>query len=370
MESGRPKGTIGINRELRDCLRAKALLAYGNGSSIVGLRPKGARMYSCGKVRKESGVRLNSELNSETLKLPNKFIKLVKVCERKPKNFKASDIFDLMFNIRMYEVAYHKLKSKPGNMTPGINPTTLDGISIDTFESIIAAIKSGKFDFYPGRRVHIPKGNGKTRPLTIAPPRDKIVQEVMRMILEAIFEPTFSPNSHGFRPNRSCHSALKQVKTQFGVASFFIEGDISKCFDSFNHNKLIELVRERINDERFIQLLWKALKAGYFEFHQVQRSLVGTPQGSIISPILANIYLNHLDKFVEEIKGEFDRGKTVQRNPVYRKYEYLRNKALKVGVLRNSVSANLHLKNMLSVKARLPNDPNFRRLYYVRYADD
>lgn len=255
-ESGKPKGTQCTNRELRDCLRVQAIKTYGNGGSILRFTPKGARMYSCGQTRKKSGVRLPSELlNEENLKLPNKFIKLVKVCERKPKNFKVSDIFDLMFNIRMYEVAYHKLKSKPGNMTPGINPTTLDGVSIEVFQDIINSLKSGQFKFSPGRRVLIPKANGKTRPLTIAPPRDKIVQEVMRMILEAVFEPTFSPNSHGFRSDKSCHSALKQVKTQFGAASFLIEGDISKCFDSFNHNKLIELVKARICDERFIQLL-------------------------------------------------------------------------------------------------------------------
>lgn len=325
-------------------------------------------MYSCGRTRNKSGVRLPSEsLNEENLKLPNKFIKLINICERKPANFKVSDIFDLMCNIRMYEVAYHKLKSKPGNMTPGINPTTLDGISTEVFQNIIDSIKSGQFQFSQGRRVLIPKANSKTRPLTIAPPKDKIVQEVMRMILEAVFEPTFSPNSHGFRSNKSCHTALKQVKTQFGVASFFIEGDISNCFPSFNHNKLVDLVSERINDERFLQLIWKALRAGYFEFHQIQHSIIGTPQGSIISPILSNIYLHPFDKFVEGLKGEFDLGKTVQRNLIYRKYENLRMKALRSG---DRLTANIHLKNMQSVKARLPNDPNFRRLYYVRYADD
>ena len=103
--------------------------------------------------------------------------------------------------------------------------------------------------------VEIPKANGKTRPLTVASPRDKVVQEVMRMIIEAIFEPTFSPNSHGFRPGKSCHTALRQVKTQFGGASFFIEGDISKCFDSFDHALIINFVKERVNDERFIRLI-------------------------------------------------------------------------------------------------------------------
>lgn len=161
-----------------------------------------------------------------------------------------------MFNIRMYEVAYHKLKSNPGNMTPGIIPETLDGMSRDWIEETIDQMRDGSFQFKPGRRIQIPKpGSSKTRPLTIAPPRDKIVQEVMRMIIEVIFEPIFSDNSHGFRPNRGCHTALRQVKTQFGATTNIIEGDISKCFDSFDHEVLIELIKRKINDTRFIQLI-------------------------------------------------------------------------------------------------------------------
>lgn len=140
-------------------------------------------------------------------------------------------------------------------MTPGIDKVTFDGISNETFQGIIDSMKNESFQFKSGRRVNILKANGKTRPLTVAPPRDKIVQEVMRMILEAIFEPTFSTNSHGFRPDRSCHTALRQVKTQYGGASFFIEGDISKCFDSFDHTILVDLIKNRISDERFIRLL-------------------------------------------------------------------------------------------------------------------
>jgi len=204
-------------------------------------------MYSNDSNREGSGVR--------PLELPKRFIKLVRICERRTDEFKASDIYSLMFNIEMYEAAYKKLKSNPGNMTPGIDQTTLDGVSREVFQQIINSMKDEKFQFKPGRRVYIPKANGKMRPLTVAPPRDKIVQEVMRMILEAIFEPTFSENSHGFRPGRSCHTALRQVKTQFGGASFFIEGDISKCFDSFDHEVLVDLVKERVSDERFIRLI-------------------------------------------------------------------------------------------------------------------
>lgn len=204
-------------------------------------------MYSSVTNRDGSGIR--------PTELPKKYTKLVNICERRIDEFKVNDIYTLMFNTEMYEIAYKKLKSNPGNLTPGIDKITLDGISSEVFHEIIKSMKDESFQFKPGRRVNIPKANGKTRPLTVAPPRDKIVQEVMRMILEAIFEPTFSENSHGFRPNRSCHTALRQVKTQFGGATFFIEGYISKCFDSFDHRLLIDLIKERISDERFIRLL-------------------------------------------------------------------------------------------------------------------
>nr|YP_010424016.1 hypothetical protein NQV51_mgp39 [Aspergillus sclerotioniger]USH57614.1 hypothetical protein [Aspergillus sclerotioniger] len=363
-EEGEPKGTIGNSYELRDHLRIGSSLIYGDGGSILGNNlPKGARMFSSRANREGSGVRPNLNVSE----LPRKFTKLVEISSKRHDNIKFNDIYTLMFNTKLYEVAYGKLKSNPGNMTPGIDKTTLDGVSLKVFHEIINSMKDESFQFKPGKRVEIPKPNGKTRPLTIAPPRDKIVQEVMRMILEAIFEPTFSANSHGFRPNRSCHTALRQVKTQFGGASFFIEGDISKCFDSFDHNKLIELLKERINDERFIRLLWKSLKAGYVQFNSIKVSIIGTPQGSIISPILSNIYLNKLDKFVNDLKNEFDKGKEARINPEYKHLDYLRQKALKS---QDHLTAVKHLREMQKIKARMPKDDNFRRLYYVRYADD
>lgn len=213
-------------------------------------------MYSCESKGKKSGVRLKETPREVVVSyLPKKFTKLANISTIRKENFKASDIYDLMYNEKLYEVAYKKLKSKPGNMTPGADQTTLDGVSQSTFRDIIKSLKDGSFQFSPGRKVNIPKSHGGTRTLTIASPRDKIVQEVMRMILEVIFEPTFSDNSHGFRINRSCHTALKQIKGEFGGASHFIEGDITKCFDSVNHHLLINLLEERIDDPRFIQLI-------------------------------------------------------------------------------------------------------------------
>lgn len=365
MENWRPTGTIAKNKVLRDCLSvANTYTTYGNGASIVSNKLKGGRKYPFTSTSQSIGFRCYSTERN----LPRRFEKLINICSSPKEYFKVNDIYKLMYNAKMYELAYNKLKSNPGNMTSGINTTTLDELSIELIENIISQMKDNSFQFKPGRRIQITKpGKIGTRPITITPPRDKIVQEVMRMIIEQIFEPTFSSNSHGFRPNRGCHTALRQIKTQFGASSFIVEGDISKCFDSFDHNILIKLIEKKINDKRFIHLIWKALRAGYLEFHTVQDSIIGTPQGSILSPILANIYLHELDKYIEELKVNYDKGITAARNPIYRQLEHLRSKANKI---KNHKLGRIILKQMQKIQSRLPNDPNFRRLYYVRYADD
>jgi group II intron reverse transcriptase/maturase len=273
-------------------------------------------------------------------------------------------LYKLLYDRKLYQIAYDKLKSKPGNMTPGITPTTLDGISLEVIDKIIEEMKLGTFQFQPGRRVNIPKANGKTRPLTIAPPRDKLVQECIRMILESIYESSFSEYSHGFRPNKGCHSALKMMNQKFRVTSWFIEGDISNCFPSIDHDILIQILEERIKDKRLIDLIRKALKAGYFEFKELSISVVGTPQGSIISPILANIYLDKLDKFVETLKSEFDKGSKASVNPEWKRLENAMWRAKTIEDKRRI------RKELIAIKSKLAIDPNFKRLSYVRYADD
>ena len=144
-----------------------------------------------------------------------KIRKIAMLSKSNPKFIFRDKLYKILYDREIFQIAYDKLKSKPGNMTPGILPTTLDGLSIEVIDEITNSLRKGTFRFQPGRRVQIPKANGKMRPLTIAPPRDKLVQEVMRMILEAIYEPTFLENSHGFRPGKSCHSALKMIKQRF-----------------------------------------------------------------------------------------------------------------------------------------------------------
>jgi group II intron reverse transcriptase/maturase len=264
-------------------------------------------------------------------------------------------------------LAYDNIKSKPGNMTPGIVPTTLDGMSLEEFNKLSELLKKESFNFQPGRRVQIPKpGKKGSRPLTIAPARDKIVQEAMRIVLEAIFEPTFLDSSHGFRPNRSCHSAWYQIYRDFKSVSWVIEGDIQKCFDSIDHSKLMVVVEGKIRDRQFTKLIWKSLKAGYFEF-KVENNLIGTPQGSIISPLLANVFLHQLDVYVESLKEGFDIGNKIRVSPEYTKIRHQKRKAGKANDI--PLVKSLH-NSLMRTDYTLFNDPNYKRLHYVRYADD
>jgi group II intron reverse transcriptase/maturase len=299
-----------------------------------------------------------------TLKLLN----LAEFCKSHPHDPITEKVYRYMYDPKLFEMAYNKLKSKPGNMTPGIVPTTLDGMSREVIDQIIFGLKDQSFKFTPGRRIKIPKvawtPKGGTRPLTIAPPRDKLVQEVMRMILEIIFEPAFSDSSHGFRTGRSCHTALKEIKETFGVATWYIEGDISKCFDSIDHEILMKIIEARIQDRRFTRLIRKALNAGYFEFREFKHSIIGTPQGSIVSPILSNIFMDKLDKFIETLKQNFDIGNKAKLNSEWTKYANRKTRS-------KSIDEKLFFhKKMLETPSRDPMDPSFKRLVYVRYADD
>mgnify|MGYP003615727104 FL=1 len=207
----------------------------------------------------------------------------------------------------VYYTAYKNLYANQGAATKGTDEDTADGFGKEYIENIIGDLSNGTYEPKPVRRTYIPKKNGKQRPLGIPSFRDKIVQDVIRMYLEAIYEPIFSDRSHGFRPDRSCHTALTQITKGFNGTKWFIEGDIRGCFDNIDHAVLLALLAEKIKDTRFVNLIGKFLKAGYMEQWKYNATYSGTPQGGIISPILANIYLHELDRKVEELKKGFDR---------------------------------------------------------------
>ncbi len=289
-------------------------------------------------------------------------------CSEHPEKSVDRKLHKLMSDPALLEYAYNQIKSKPGNMTPGITPETLDGISYEYLTGVAESLKDETFTFEPGRRIQIPKADGtSTRPLTIAPPRDKIVQEAMRIILSSIYEPTFKDSSHGFRNNRSCHSALKYIYVKFKPCTWMIEGDISKCFDSIDHKKLMNLIEDKILDRQFTKLIWKSLKAGYLEFRRYQHNIAGTSQGSIISPILSNIFLHQLDVFVENLQINFEKGSRPRNTKEYDHKRYLMKTAKKRGDI---VTVNQILKDTAHIPVMDFSDPLYKRLKYVRYADD
>lgn len=313
--------------------------------------------------------------------VPAKLQKLEYLCaniakdKAQPPTKKVRDIYQILLDPEIYNFAYDQIKSNPGNMTEGADGTTLDGWGTDDINRIIDSLKNESFDFAKAKLVEIPKPQGGKRGIKIAPPKDKVVQRVITYILETIYEPTFAEESFGFRFNQGCHDALKHVQTKFQGARWFIEGDISKCFDEIDHHILIDTLRERIDDERFIRLIWKALRAGYLDTWKVpQDCIVGTPQGSIVSPILCNIFMDKFDRFVLKLRDKYTRGQTRSQPPEYKRlmassnYYSKRYKTTKDPTYLTK--ATELRKQAQTMPSMVTDDPNFRRFYYVRYADD
>jgi group II intron reverse transcriptase/maturase len=276
----------------------------------------------------------------------------------------------------IYFVAYKHLYANNGAATKGVNDDTADGFSEAKIANIIKSLANETYQPSPVRRTHIEKKSDpkKKRPLGIPTFTDKLVQEVLRMVLEAVYEPIFLTVSHGFRPKRSCHTALISLKQEFSGARWFVEGDIKGCFDNIDHVVLVGLLNNKVKDARMIKLIYKFLKAGYLEDWRYHKTYSGTPQGGIISPLLANIYLHELDKFVMKLKTEFDTPKMDRRTP---EYNELRIKVAKISRHIDKSCGNERLRLMEEYKmarAQLLKTPctpqTDRKIKYIRYADD
>jgi group II intron reverse transcriptase/maturase len=288
--------------------------------------------------------------------------------ERGRKGLPCDELYRQMFNKDLYLLAYGNIYPNQGAMTPGASRETADGMSEAKIDQIIELMRSERYRFSPVRRVYIPKKNGKLRPLGLPSWSDKLVGEVVRLLLEAYYEPRFSGRSHGFRKGRGCHTALRQVQNTWTGTVWFIEGDISDCFGSFSHEILLGILSEEIRDQRFLRLIRNMLKAGYLEDWEYHDTLSGTPQGGVVSPILSNIYLDKLDKFVEnELIPRHTRGNHRKVNPEYKRMQGRRQRARKRG---DRAQARELLKQMRARPALDPMDPGYRRLFYCRYADD
>ena len=288
--------------------------------------------------------------------------------ERGKQKLPLEDIYRQLYNRDLYLRAYGRLYRNQGAMTPGATNETVDGMSLAKIDAIIAAIREERYQWTPVRRTLIPKKSGKFRALGLPTWSDKLLQEVIRSILEAYYEPQLSHHSHGFRPSRGCHTALDEITRHWRGVKWFIEGDISRCFDSLDFQVMLSILSENLHDNRFLRLLSNLFKAGYLEDWKYHTTLSGVPQGGVVSPILSNIYLDRFDRFVEGVLlPAHNCGDRRKPNPPY-------TALLKAARKKRCSSEHEEARNLRQqaqqMPSRDPEDPNFRRLWYVRYADD
>jgi group II intron reverse transcriptase/maturase len=288
--------------------------------------------------------------------------------ERGTRGLPLNNIYRQLFNPDLYLRAYAKLYPNDGAMTRGITTETVDRMALAKIEHLIDEVRHERYRWTPVKRVYILKKNGKRRPLGLPTWSDKLLQEVVRQILEAFYEPQFSPHSHGFRPERGCHTALSEVADIWTGTKWFLEGDIKGCYDNINHEVWLSILAERIHDQRFLRLIRHLLQAGYLEDWRYHKTLSGSPQGSVVSPVLSNIYLDRLDTFIETtLLPTYTQGKMRRLNPPY-------GNLYKQIVRRRKRGKKTEARKLYQQLQRLPsgdpNDPNYRRLVYCRYADD
>lgn len=305
----------------------------------------------------------------------------MEILERTKKNSETNkeEVFTRLYRYLLrpdlYFIAYKKLYSNNGASTKGVNDDTADGFSEDKIAKIIASLADESYMPNPSRRTYLKKVNGKMRPLGIPTFTDKLIQEVLRMILDAVYEPLFIDCSHGFRPGKGCHTALKSVKYQFNGVRWFIEGDIKGCFDNINHEVLVGIISKKIKDARLTKLIYKFLKAGYLEDFQYNNTYSGTPQGGIISPLLANIYLHELDKFVEKQSSMFNKPAesrlTAEYTQICNEMSYTRKRIAKATDENEKAAQILKLKQLGAQLRKTPSKSQTdKKIVYVRYADD
>ena len=289
--------------------------------------------------------------------------------ERGKRGLPLERLYRHLFNPELYLRAYGKIYRNDGAMTPGVNEETVDGMSLKKIQAIIEALRYERYRWTPVRRTYIDKKNSsKKRPLGLPTWSDKLLQEVIRSLLEAYYEPQFSDRSHGFRPGRGCHTALQEIYYQWRGTAWFIEGDITDCFGSLDHSIMRSMLAEKICDGRFLRLIDGLLQAGYLEEWRYHETLSGAPQGGILSPLLSNIYLNRLDRYVETtLLPVYNRG---ERRRPYLPYQRLHKAVWKLEKKGQREGTRQMRQQLQKLPSRDPDDPGFRRLHYIRYADD
>lgn len=288
--------------------------------------------------------------------------------ERGQRGLPVERLYRQLFRRDLYLRAYAKLYRNAGALTAGVTEETVDGMSLAKIDSVIAALRREAYRWTPVRRTYIPKKNGKLRPLGMPTWSDKLLQEVIRSLLEAYYEPQFSYRSHGFRPGRGCHTALREIQTVGKGTKWFVEGDLSKCFDSIDHSVLMDVLGEKVRDNRFLRLIRNLLDAGYMEDWRFNDTYSGVPQGGVISPLLSNLVLDKLDKYVEsQLIPAYSRGQRRKTNREYVRLTVAASRARKRG---DHERAKALMREARQLPSRETDDAHYRRLWYVRYADD
>jgi len=309
------------------------------------------------------------------MKPTSEILERIEKCSQEHSDGVFTRLYRYLLREDIYYAAYQNLYANRGATTRGIDEDTADGFSDFYVRKLIDSLKDGSYRPNPVRREYIPKKNGKTRPLGIPSFRDKLLQEVVRMVLEAIYEPIFSGNSHGFRKDKSCHTALRQISSDFTGVVWFIEGDIQGCFDNIDHEKLMEILGRKIKDSKFLNIIRLFLKAGYIEDWKYNTTYSGTPQGGICSPILANIYLNEMDKKFDEIKRNFDKPRSAYKTPEYDEADKERKRlSWRIGGTTDEAERKELIQRLKDQKKLLHKLPCTRsdnkKFTFVRYADD
>jgi group II intron reverse transcriptase/maturase len=288
--------------------------------------------------------------------------------DRGRKGLPCNELYRQLFNKELYLLAYGRIYANRGAMSPGISQETADGMSEEKIDAIIDAMRHERYRFSPVRRTYIPKKGGKLRPLGLPTWSDKLVGEVVRLLLEAYYEPQFSDRSHGYRPGKGCHTALRQIEQTWTGTVWFVEGDIADCFGSLDHEVMLSILGERIHDGRFLRLIHNMLTSGYLQDWTWNATLSGAPQGGVVSPVLSNIYLHKLDEFVETVLiPQHSKGVCRRPNPAYEETRHPLRRAQQRG--DRDTARELRRKRR-RLPSRDPGDPGYRRLRYSRYADD